>query len=258
MKNAANIETIDVSRHAKLRVKSNPDFVHAKGANLASISLGEISVCASNYPIVFINTPNNNSLHPVALMGLRPGENVYYDKDGWDSTYVPRMIQSHPFLIAFDDRKDDSVMLTACLDRSSPFLGETDGVALFTEAGEETDFVKAVNQVLHEIFESEKMTDQFTRKMEELGLISQFDLLLQPLDAEPRKITGMYSLNETKLRELPPEQILELHKLDMLPVCYLMLGSLMQLPNLMKLRNKKVEEKIIDYRIEQTAVKAAE
>ncbi len=250
MKNAPNIETIDKDRHAKLRVMPNPDFVHAKDTNLIAITLGELSACTNNYPVVFILTPNN-TFHPVALMGLRPGENVYYGAEAWASTYVPRMIQCPPFVIALDDRKtEEEVVLTACIDRSSAFVSETEGVALFTPAGEQTDYLNLVSRMLGEVFESQKVTTQFTAKMEELGLLAPFELLLQPMNAEPRKVSGMFSLNERKLRELTNEQVLELHKLDFLPVCYLILSSLFQFPRLIHLRNKQLEEQIVDYRTE--------
>ncbi len=41
-----------------------------------------------------------------------------------------------------------------------------------------------------------------------------FVLLVQPQTGEPRKITGMYIINDAKLRALSSEQILELHKLN--------------------------------------------
>jgi hypothetical protein len=252
MKNQANIETVDKSRHAKLRVKDNPDFSHAREFNLASIMLGELSACTSNFPVLFVQHPDTQTVRPVAMFGLRPGENVYYGKDGWDSTYAPLMVQRHPFTIGFDDRKENnSTELTTCLITDSPFLSEEDGVALFTESGENTDYLASRHRMLQEIFEGEKLTEQFTSKLIEMDLLSPFEMLIKPETGEVRKITGMLALDERKLRALSPEKLQQLHKLDFLPACYIILASLFQIHNLMNLRNRKEGfERVIDYRIE--------
>jgi hypothetical protein len=249
MKNAPNIETIDKSRHAKLKVKANPDYAHAKDANLVPVTIAELGVSCGNYPVVFIQNPDR-TMRPMALLGLRPGENVYYGKDRWESTYVPRMVHAHPFVIAFDDRLgDDSMVVTACLDKNSAFLtSEGEGLALYTETGEETRFLTAANQMLLEIYESEKATGEFMRQLDALGLIEPLELGVKPEDAEARRLTGMFSINENKLRELDVEQLKTLQKQGYLPACYMLLSSMFQLPRLLRLRNLKGGEQIVDYR----------
>lgn len=249
MKNLDHVVTVDKGRHARLRVKENPDFRHALTFNLASISLGELSACAANYPLVFVRNPDNQNFRPVAMFGLRPGENVYYGAEGWDCTYIPLMVQRHPFLIGFDDLDEDSRTLATCLDKNSTLLSEDEGIALFTDTGEDTDYLKTRKNLLGAIFEGEKITEQFTQKMTELNLFAPFELLLQPQNGEPRKVTGMYTLDERKIRELSPEQVQELHKLDFLPACYIIMSSLFQVHHLMALRNRKSGE-LANYRIE--------
>jgi hypothetical protein len=240
---------VDKGKHARVRVKPNPDFVHAKGFNLAAISLAELSACTANYPVVFVQNPDNQRFRPVVMFGLRPGENVFYDKDGWDTTYVPLMVQRHPFLIGFDDRDENSKTLTICLDKNSIFLSEDEGIPLFNEAGEETDYLKSRNMLLGETFEGEKMSEQFTLKLAALNLLTPFELILQPQNAELRKVAGMFTIDERKLGELNPEQLQDLHKLGFLAACYIILGSMFQVHRLMKLRNQKSGE-VANYRIE--------
>lgn len=249
MKNYDHMETVDKNRHAKLRVKQNPDFGHAKTFNIAAVSMSELTACAANYPIVFVQNPDNQQYRPVAMLGLRPGENSYYNENGWDTTYVPMMIQRHPFLIGFDDREEDSNTLTTCLDRNSTLFSEDEGIAMFSEAGEETDYLRSRMNLLSAIFEGEKITEKFTQKVAELDLLMPLELLLQPQDGEPRKVAGMFTIDERKMRALTAEQITELHKLDFLPACYIIMASLFQLHELMRLRNLKSGE-LCNYRIE--------
>jgi len=250
MKNNENVETVDKSKHAKLRVKLNPDLAHAKELNLVAITLGELSACTCNFPIVFIQNPNSKNFFPIAMFGLRAGENVYYGKDGWESSYMPMLVQREPFLIGFDDRKEDSTDVTTCLDMKSPYLSEVEGIAMFTPDGEETDYLKSRHQMLAAIFEGEKVTARYCAKLAELNLLSPLELVIQPQDGELRRITGIYSIDERKLKELTPEQVNELHSLDYLPACYIMLGSVFQLNKLIRLRNEKGGEQIVNFKIE--------
>jgi len=250
MKNINNIETVEKTLHANLRVKNNADFAHAKEMNLAAITLGELSACTCNFPVVLIQNPENQQVRPVAMFGLRPGENVYYGADGWDSTYVPLLIQRHPFVIGFDDRSDDPKLLATCLHRQSPFLSESEGVALFTPEGNETDYLQSRHLMMRDIFEGEKYTDQFVRKIQELGLLSPLEIIVQPETGEMRRVAGIFTISERKLRELTDAQVQELYKADFLPACYVILGSIFQLHRLMYLRNKKDFERIVNYRID--------
>ena len=249
MKNPAHVVTINKDIHAKLRVKPNVDFAHAKELNLAAVMITELSAAAANFPLVFIQHPETKVIRPVAMFGLRPGENYFYGMDGWDATYVPLLVQRHPFLIGANDADPDSKTLTMCLDRTSPFLSETDGIALFDESGNATDFLNNRNQLLTEIFEGERITEQFTRKIMEMELLKPFEILLQGMDSQTRKVTGLMTFDDQKLRQLTDAQVLELNKLDFLAACYVIYGSLFQIHRMMQIRNRKLVEQL-NYRIE--------
>jgi hypothetical protein len=162
------------------------------------------------------------------------------------------MVQRHPFLIGFDDRDENSKTLTMCLDKNSPFLSEEDGIAMFTEAGEETDYLKSRNMLLGETFEGEKMSEQFTQKLVAMKLLTPLELILQPQNGEVRKVAGMYTIDERILGELNAEQLQEMHKLGFLAACNIILASVFQVHRLMKLRNQKSDE-VANYRIELPA-----
>lgn len=251
MKNPDNIETIDVSRHAKLRVKPSADFGHARDSHLVSVTLNELSPCTSNYPLVFITSKELGRTRLVAMLGLRAGENVYYNEAGWEGTYVPLLLQQHPFLLGYDDRVEDNErILSTCIDRSSPLVSEEDGIAMFKENGEETDFLQSRNLLLGTIFDGERLTDQFIRRVVELDLLEPFDVVLQSPDGSLRKITGLSTISESKLRALDSARLSELHQADFLPACYLILGSLFQLHRVVRLRNQKGNDPIAGVRVE--------
>lgn len=250
MKNAANIQTIDKAKHSKLRLKPNPDFVHSKDSNLVAVTLSELGACVSNFPVILIQNPEDKRYMLAALLGLRAGENMLYNQKGWEGTYVPMAIVRHPFVIGFNDKKPESEEFTTCIDINHPFLNEDEGMPLFTEAGEETDFLKSRHQVLHNIFEAEKLTERFIQKLLELDLLTTVELVLQDDKNELRKVAGVLTVNEIKLKSLTTEQLQDLHNQDFLPACYLMLVSLYQINQLIKLSNAKGTERITAFQIE--------
>lgn len=257
--NPDNIKTVDFSKHAKLKVKPNPGFAHAKNRNLVAVNLSELGISASNFPHVFVQNPDDGEFLLVALLGLRPDENIQYGEQFWDSTYVPLAIQRHPFVVGRDDRLTDIEQITTCLETDSPFLNEKDGLALFTEDGKETDYLRSRHQLLNSMFEGGKLTRQFTKRLVELDLLSTLELAVQLQNGEWRTVKGFFTLDEAKLNNLSAEQLKELQNQGFLGPCYLILTSLYQLNQLIRLRNRKGKEQIVNFRIDfKAAATAAE
>jgi SapC len=249
-KNPESIQTVDVSRHGKLRVKANPGFAHASLQHVAPVVLSELAVCASNFPLIFLPRPGDGKLLLAAMLGLRPGENIYHGPEFWDSTYVPLAIQRYPFVAGYDDRLTDVDEITTCLEINSPLLSEKEGTPLFTADGEQTDFFKSKHQLLSNMFDSQRLTELFVDAVVDLGLVSLMNLHLQQQNGEIRRVTGLFALDEKKMKNLSPEQFLQLHKADFLPACYLIMASLHQLTQLVRLRNRKGKDQLTNFRIE--------
>lgn len=256
-KNPDNVQTVDVERHRKLRVKADAGFPHAREQHVASVTISEMAICSGEYPLAFIKRPDDGGYLLVALLGMRAGENVYHGEEFWESNYVPLAIQRNPFLIGYDDRLPDGNEITTCLDMSSPYLSEIEGIAMFTEAGEQTDFLQSRHMLLNTIFESQKVTDRFVKTLTDLDLITPLQLQLQMQNGEIRQVSGLFTLDERKLKALSAEQLKSLHDQDFLPPCYIMLVSLHQLKRLIRLRNRKGGDQIVNFQIDFNAPAAA-
>ena len=70
-KNLENVETVDISRHRKLRVKANPGYEHAREQHVASLVLSELAEAASCFPIVLVPRPDDGKLLIAAMLGLK-------------------------------------------------------------------------------------------------------------------------------------------------------------------------------------------
>jgi hypothetical protein len=249
-KNADHVQTLDYSRHGKLRVKSNPGYVHAKGRNLVGVNLSELGACAGNFPLVFIQNPQDQQFILGAMMGLRAGENVYQGDEFWSSTYVPQAVQRHPFVVGFDDRKEDQEELATCLEMDSAFLNEKEGLALYNGENVESDFLRSRQQLLRLLFDGERLTARFIARLRELDLLVPLSIDLLERKGDIRQLTGLHSIDEGKLNQLSAEDLKSLQNDNFLAPCYLILGSLYQLNQLIRLRNRKGgKEQFVNFRL---------
>lgn len=249
-KNPANIQTVDFARHGKLKVKPNPGFAHAKDRHLVAVNVAELGITSSNFPVVLVQNPRDQRYMLAAMLGLKGGENIYYGEEFWESCYVPLAVQRHPFVVGYDDRSDQDNQLAACIEVDSPCVSENDGIALYNADGTPTDMLRSVQQMLGMMFESGKFTDQFIQKLDELKLITPFELILQAQTGDMNRITGMFTIDEKKLKALSAEQLKDLQNRDFLAPCHLMLVSLYQLNQLIRRRNRLGGQQITNFRIE--------
>jgi hypothetical protein len=249
--NPSNIETLNFSKHAKLKVKPNAAFPHGKERNLVAINVSEVGICSSTFPLMFIQNPADKRYLLMAMLGLKHGENVYYGEQFWESTYVPLAIQRHPFIVGFDDRVEDVDQVATCLELDSPQVNESEGLPLFDAEGKDTDFLRSRRQMLNSMFEGGKYTEAFIEKLVELDLIVSLDIALQTQSGQPAKVTGLFTISEAKLKTLSGEQLKDLQTRDYLAPCHLILVSLYQLNQLIRRRNRQLGgEQITGFRIE--------
>lgn len=253
-KNPPNIETLDYARHGKLKVRQDPGYAHAANSNIAAIILSELGDCASNFPLAILPDPDNReSGRPhslVALLGLTKGENIYHGKQFWNSTHVPLSIQRFPLVIGFDDKAEgEEAQLGPCLVVDSPLLNEKEGLALWNTEEQQSEFLQQRLRLLRLLWEGEQLTRQFLQRLHELGLLVTLDIELLQQRGGVRKLGGLLTIDENRLRALDAAQLKELQDANFLAPCYLILTSLYQLKHMLRHRNRKGGEQIVNFRL---------
>ncbi|GGW94293.1 SapC family protein [Alteromonas halophila] len=229
---AINYVPLDKEKHKDIKVAPRNSFQFAGNTHLAAASIKEFAQLASCMPIVFIKDPNSERHHTVAMLGMEQNQNLFLDGEKWQAPHVPMNILRYPF-----DVRPDGDKLGLYIDENSDQLTD-DGQALFTEAGEPTEVLKNRQQFLADLANSEMMTQRFVAKLTELELMDPFQIRLTYADGKQRNVTGMMSINEKKLLELPEEQVLELHKAGFIGAIYAVMLSLGQLNRLVDLSSK--------------------
>ena len=134
------------------------------------------------------------------------------------------------------DVRPDGEKLGVYIDENSDLIGE-EGEALFTDAGEPTEFLQNRQQFLADLANSEMMTQRFVQQVVDLDLLDPIQIRLTYQSGQQRNVTGMLSINEKKVLELPEEKVTELHKSGFLGAMYAVMMSAGQLNRLVELSN---------------------
>jgi hypothetical protein len=229
---AMNFVPLDKNKHKDIKVAVDPAFPFAKNTHLAAASIREFAQLASAMPLVFIQDPKTENHHVVAMLGMEPGQNLFLVEDKWNAPHIPMNIVRYPF-----DVRPDGEKLGVYIDENSDQIKE-EGQPLFKDDGEPSDFLNNRQQLLVDLANSEMLTQQFVKKVVELGLLDDVQLRLQYVSGQGRNVGGMMTINEKKLMELSDEQVLELHKAGFLGAMYAIMMSLGQLNRLIELSAK--------------------
>jgi hypothetical protein len=244
-----NIVPISPEAHKNLKVKVNTAPKHVEGQHIVPLTAPEFMQAATSFPIVLIKDPQADRFRAVAVLGMKEGQNLIYSNEKWQGVYMPSSIQRVPFAIAPDPVKEKT--LTGCIDVDSPLVSETEGEALFDEKGEESEYLKNVQKFLFDLYNKEVATERFISRLVELELIQEIQVNLAFEDqSKNKKVTGMFNINDQKLRELTDEQALELHKAGYNAPIHAMLGSVGQFNRLINLNNEQGEERIVGLQIQ--------
>jgi hypothetical protein len=196
---------------------------------MCAVALSEIPRLVIEYPIAFTLDGENGKLIPVALFGVNPEQNLYWRDDRWSSVSVPLNIGRQPFFVALADNPAGAAgtkTLVPCINLANPGVQDSAGEALFDSSGNETPYLRHKLAMLAELVDGEPKTRAFIERLVALELITPIQLELKAPGQPSRKITGLQSIDEKKLRALDGTVLSELNGLGYLHAVHAMMSSL--------------------------------
>ena len=205
-----NPVALNSKTHLNLRIKPADEGLRFSGKTNSVLLAGiEFPEASKHFPIVFAKIGPNRVL-PLALLGFRDKENLFVNASGrWTGEYVPAYIRRYPFVLAQVNGAKD---MAVCIDESFPGFGADEGQALFNAKGEPTDYLKGVLAFLRDYQGQIERTDQFLKRLLELGLLTDVAANVKLPSGESYSLQGLMMVNERKLQALPDDRALQLFR----------------------------------------------
>lgn len=230
---------LDAKAHADFGLKDEIGLGFTRGINAVPVNMIEMPQICHNYPIAF--SPDENAT-PVAILGLRDGENLFLnDDDTWlTSRYIPAYIRRYPFIFS---EMAGSDQLTLCVDMIE---GETvvkgGGNAFFDAEGKPSDLSNNALEFCKSYHAAAQRTLEFSKALVAHDLLMDRQAQINVGDSVRINFSGFKIIDEKKLAALDDAVFMEWRAKGWLPFVYAHLFSGAQWRSLSGLLAKRLEE----------------
>ncbi len=230
-----NTVLLDNVTHRDLRIVTTRGAAWGDDQMSSPVFLTEFRSAQAYYPIVLQRSGEGGGFHPVALMGLRTGENLFLDARGWDAHYIPLAIERGPFMIG---RGDNELMVH--LDMDSPRIGHGEGAPVFLPHGGASEFLERINSVLLTIHQGVEALPAFNDALARHGLVESFVMDVEAADGSNSRLAGFFAIDEARLAALDAPALAELHAAGYLSAIYMMVASIAHFRDLIERYNRRL------------------
>ena len=196
---------------------------------------------AERVAVSYWDALGNETVAPVAVFGMKPGENLFATADGkWDAGYVPAMLRAYPFTMA---RIEGSDRWAIVFDNTWEGMSRTEGLPLFNEKGEATDLLNNVHKFVQDLETDLERTRQFCAALLEMKLLKpmRFDATLA--SGESLSVDGFMTADEEAISKLPDAQIATMYRNGMLSLLGIHSASL---NNMRRLLDRRITQRNAD------------
>jgi len=235
---------VELSRreHGGLRIRDDLVEATAASQHLIPVVVSEFRKAATQYPIVFAKNPGTGRFNSYVLTGLGVKENLFWSGTELDVTYVPLNVRRQPFYVGMNDAPagaDGGGANVLCIDLDSACLDPSGNEKLLNPDGTDSAYLKRILSILNELVAGKAATEQFIATLLSLRLLAPVLLDISLDDGTPLTLTGLYSIDEEKFRELDERDIAQLWKAGHLDPIYSVLLGGGQMFKLIRMRNQR-------------------
>lgn len=228
---------LDAKQHKDLGLKKDFGLSFTNKVNAVPVNMIEMPQICHFYPIAF--SPDENAT-PVALLGLRDGENLFVnDKGEWaKDTYIPAYIRRYPFIFSEMAGGDQ---LTLCIDMNDNVIDEKSEQKFFGDDEKPSELAQNALEFCKSYHAAAQQTVQFSKALAESGLLVERAAEINLGDDKKINFSGFRIIDEQKLAELPDETFMEWRKKGWLPFLYAHLFSGAQWQRLIQLLRTRMD-----------------
>ncbi len=213
------VEPITQSQHGKRRWRRPQNFSFAARNAFVVLGAEELpKAVAMLVPFAFARVAGD--MAAVAVLGLRPGENVLVAPDGrWVGHYIPAAVRCYPFSVA---RSADGREVLCFNEDSGLVSQDKNDEPFFDEEGKPSPSVQQALTFAQQVRMSLKACGQFARALDAAGVLSPW-VLDRPANRPKVEVT---CVNEALLNALPDDKFIELKASGALAAAYCQLLSM--------------------------------
>jgi len=220
-------EPLNKEAHGKFGVKGvAKPFEFMSKQHFIPLTAQEFGAASSSYPVVFAGDDRT----PIAIMGIRPEENLFVKEDGQFETdyYMPAFARRYPFVLANDN---DNKRRLLCVDMAADCVTNKKPDQPFFDGENASVFTQDAIKFLEEFEQNRIFTDHMVARFKELDLFEMKDMHFQGQNAdgspaERQKIAEYFAVTDERLRALDEKIIKELNDNGMLAAAYAHMFSL--------------------------------
>jgi len=237
----ARIELLNNIDHKDLRVITTRSAAYGDNIWYTPTFPHEFRNLQAHYPIFFTKNVDSGKFQAVAVFGFENGENLFLNEKGWDAAYIPLSIMRQPFLIGFQDAKQDGVSSTQMVisvDMGSPRISKTEGEPAFLEHGGNSAYLEQVNSILNLIDQGYQRNAAFIDMLLGMDLLESFVLDVELDDGSEHRLSGFYTINENTLRSLKGDDLVILNNNGYLEAIYMVIASMSNIAALVARKNR--------------------
>ncbi len=214
-------EALTAERHGNLGLRRDGSAAFARNTNSVPLNAVEFLAAMKTYPIVFVG---EESVTPVALLGIRTAQNLFVDESGrWEEDcYVPAYVRRYPFI--FSDIPG-AEKFALCIDRAADMVVEGEGEPLF-EDGEPTDVIDRALEFCRAYQQHHVATQDLCREIVDRDLLVSRQAAVTLKSGERIAVGNFKVVDEKKFNALSDDVFLEWRRRGLVPMIYWHLASL--------------------------------
>lgn len=237
----AKYELLNNVNHKTLKITQGHSIQFGDNVMLSAISPIEFRNVQNSYPIFFQKDESTEQYVPVALFGFVRDENLFLVNDTWQSNYIPLRIRKGPFFIGFKNQNETAdTDLVISIDVEDPRVNTLEGHSVFSNEGENSQYLDEVSKNLQQLHEGEEYNNIFTHLLVKYDLLESVKLDIELKDSSQNNLVGFHTINEDKLASLSDDAVTELHKKGVLAAIYMIIASHSTIHDLIDMKNNNL------------------
>lgn len=223
----ANIQPITNTTHAAIKIKHNPQVLQSKNSHMTPLIIHEFATAAQEFPVVFVKDPDTGQFRAIALLGLKPNQNLFMKNDQWQAQYVPEALTVYPFVLSNDSNNNDLLLL--CLDADSPLVNDQEGLPLFDDDGQQMPWLAEKGEQLVSLVEKNQLTEMFIKALTDNDLLIPQTLTIQTPQGKDYSLNGLYVIDQQQLDQLDDQSYSVLRQRGFIAPIYASLMSMQRI-----------------------------